>query len=193
MLIVGITGGIGSGKTTITNIFSLLDIPVYIADTESKRITDSSPIFRVYFIELLGEKLYDGNRLNKKLLASHIFSDEKILKQVNAIIHPEVEKDFQEWIKKNENNKIVILESAILFESGFNKLTNKIITVYTPLEERVRRTMARDNISEGEVIKRINKQMSDENKKELSDFVIVNDNKHSLIEQVLSLVSRLLN
>ncbi len=191
MIILGITGGIGSGKTTVTNIFSLMKVPVYIADIESKRITASSPIVRKKLIELFGEELYNGTELNKSLLASHIFTDSQKMNTVNAIIHPEVEKDFKQWLIKNKNAKVVIHEAAILFESGFNKLVDKIITVYTPLEKRVERTMKRDNSSREEVINRINNQMSDEKKKELSDFVIVNNEKESLIEQVTTILNKL--
>lgn len=191
MIILGITGGIGSGKTTVTNIFSLMNIPVYIADIESKRITATSPIVRQKLIHLFGEELYDGETLNKKLLASHIFTDSEKMNKVNAIIHPEVEKDFKEWIDKHKDEKVVIHEAAILFESGFNQLVDKIITVYTPLEERVKRTMKRDNSTRNEVLNRINNQMSDEKKKELSDFVIVNTNDQSLIEQVIKILKKL--
>lgn len=191
MIILGITGGIGSGKTIVTDIFSLMDVPVYIADVESKRITVTSPIIREKLIALLGPELYNGTELNKALLASYIFSDKVKMDKVNAIIHPEVEKDFKEWLVKNKDAKVVIHEAAILFESGFNKLVDKVITVYTPYEERIKRTIKRDNTTREEIIKRINNQMSDEEKKKLSDFVIVNDNKESLIEQVVSILKEI--
>lgn len=191
MIILGITGGIGSGKTTVTNIFSVMNIPVYIADIESKRITATSPIVRKKLKELFGKELYDGEVLNKQLLASHIFTDSKKMNKVNAIIHPEVEKDFKAWLVKHRDEKIVIHEAAILFESGFNQLVDKIITVYTPLEERVKRTMKRDKSTREEVLNRINNQMSDEKKKELSDFVIVNTNDQSLIKQAIEILKKL--
>lgn len=191
MIILGITGGIGSGKTTVTNIFSLMNIPVYIADIESKKVTATSPLVREKLIALFGSEMYNGTELNKTLLASHIFTDTEKMDKVNAIIHPEVEADFRRWIEKNRDAKVVIHEAAILFESGFDKLVDKKIIVYTPYEERIKRTMKRDNTTREEVIKRINSQMSDEEKKELSDFVIVNNNKESLIEQVLSILKKL--
>ena len=190
MTIIGITGGIGSGKTTITNIFSLIGIPVYIADTESKKITNTSTIIREKLISLFGKEIYENHTLNKKLLASLIFSDEQNRFSVNNIIHPEVAKDFKEWAKKNKEHKLIILESAILFESGFNQLADKTITVYTPLEDRITRTMSRDNLTREEVMNRINSQMPDEEKKELSDFVIVNNNKESLIQQVIDILKQ---
>lgn len=191
MIILGITGGIGSGKTTVTSIFSLMNIPIYIADIESKRITATSPVVRKKLISLFGNELYNGKELNKPLLASHIFTDKCKMDQVNAIIHPEVENDFKQWLKVHKNHKVVVHEAAILFESGFNKFVDKTITVYTPYEVRIERTMKRDNSTREEVVRRINNQMTDETKKELSDFVIVNDNKHSLIDQVCNILKQI--
>lgn len=191
MIILGITGGIGSGKTTVTNILHLLDIPVYIADIESKRITDTSPTVREKLIKLFGRELYQEDKLNKPLLASLIFGNEENLTKVNAIIHPEVRNDFDEWVKKNKDKKVIAIESAIMFESGFYKFVDKKITVYTPLEMRIERAMKRDNTPKDKILSRINSQMPDEEKKELSDFVIVNDNKHSLIGQTISLLDKI--
>ena len=188
MIILGITGGIGSGKTTVTNIFSLLDIPVYIADIESKKLTETSPVIQEKLTALLGKELYNDGKLNKTLLASHIFSDKEKLNQVNKIIHPEVKKDFEAWLSSNKDKEIAVMESAIMFESGFDKLANKTIMVYSALEDRIERSMKRDNRPKEEILNRINSQMPDEEKKELSDFVIVNNNEHSLIKQVLSLL-----
>ena len=191
MIILGITGGIGSGKTTVTNILHLLDIPVYIADIESKRITDTSPTVREKLIKQFGRELYQEDKLNKPLLASLIFGNEENLTKVNAIIHPEVRNDFDEWVKKNKDKKVIAIESAIMFESGFYKFVDKKITVYTPLEMRIERAMKRDNTPKDKILSRINSQMPDEEKKELSDFVIVNDNKHSLIGQTISLLDKI--
>lgn len=191
MVILGITGGIGSGKTTVTNILYLLNIPVYIADIESKRITDTSPIVREKLISLFGEELYKENKLNKALLASLIFGNKENLLKVNAIIHPEVRKDFDRWVKENKHQKVVAIESAIMFESGFHKFVDKKVTVYTPLEMRIERAMKRDNTPKDKILSRINSQMPDEEKKELSDFVIVNDNRHSLIGQTISLLDNI--
>lgn len=193
MIILGITGGIGSGKTTITNILVLLGIPVYIADIESKRLTDTSPVIKEKLITLFGDKLYKDGRLDKALLASHIFGNQDNLIKVNAIIHPEVKKDFHSWISKNNHEKILVIESAIMFESGFSNFVDKTVTIYSSLEDRVERSVKRDNSSREKVISRINSQMPDEEKVKLSDFVIVNDNKESLIEQVLSLLENIKN
>lgn len=191
MIKLGITGGIGSGKSTVSQIFSLSGVPVYIADIESKRLVATSPTIRKKLINLFGEELYSGGVLNKTLLASHIFNDKKKLETVNAIIHPEVECDFIEWVKKHVQCDIVAHEAAILFESGFNKMMDKVLMVYTPLDIRIERTMLRDNLPKEKVMERIQNQMSDEEKAKLSDFVIVNDNTKSLIEQVTNIIQEL--
>lgn len=191
MIKLGITGGIGSGKSTVSEIFSLCGIPVYIADIESKRITETSPIVRKQLIELFGEQLFANGVLNKPLLASYIFNDSINLQKVNAIIHPEVEKDFYKWVNENSNCDIIAQEAAILYESGFNKLMDKVVMVYAPLEIRIQRSMLRDNVSREKIQERIRNQMSDEEKTELSDFVIVNDETISVIEQVLKIIQQL--
>lgn len=191
MIKLGITGGIGSGKSTVSQIFATLGIPVYIADIESKRLTDTSPVIKEKLITLFGPNLYPDNKLDKKKLASLIFNNKEYLEKVNAIIHPEVAKDFQNWVIKHKNHKIIAKEAAILFESGFNTFVDKTIMVYTPLEMRIERTMKRDNADRENVMNRIKNQMPDEEKAKLSDFVIVNDNSQSLIEQVLKTISEL--
>lgn len=190
MIKLGITGGIGSGKSTVSEIFSLCNVPVYIADTESKRLVATSPVIKEKLINIYGKELFEGGVLNKALLASHIFNDKAKLEQVNAIIHPEVEKDFKEWVINHAHNPVIAHEAAILFESGFNKLVDKIVMVYTPLEIRLERTMKRDHTTREKVLERIHNQMPDEEKAKLSDFVIVNDGAHSLIEQVLNILKQ---
>ncbi|WP_165041163.1 dephospho-CoA kinase [Dysgonomonas sp. ZJ709] len=193
MIKVGITGGIGSGKSIVTEIFSLCGIPVYIADVESKKLTATSPNIREKLIELFGNELYDGTTLNKTLLASHIFTDKNKLEAVNHIIHPEVERNFREWVINNKKYPIVAKEAAILFESGLQGLVDKVIMVYTPLETRIQRTMDRDHVSREKVLERIQNQMPDEEKMKLSDFIVVNDGTQSLIEQVLEIIKQLKN
>lgn len=191
MIKLGITGGIGSGKSTVSELFTLLGIPVYIADKESKRLTETSVVIKEQLIALFGEELYQDGVLNKALLASYIFNDTEKLEKVNKIIHPVVGNDFNKWVELNKTSKIVAQEAAILFESGFDKLVDKVIVVYTPLEMRIERTMKRDGVSREKVLERIQNQMSDEKKVELSDFVIVNDGTLSLIEQVLDVIKEL--
>lgn len=191
MIKLGITGGIGSGKSTVSELFTLLGIPVYIADKESKRLTETSVVIKEQLIALFGEDLYQDGILNKALLASYIFSDKEKLEKVNRIIHPVVGNDFNEWIELNKTSEIVAQEAAILFESGFDKLVDKVVVVYTPLGMRISRTMQRDGVTREKVLERIENQMSDEKKVELSDFVIVNDGTISLIEQVLEIINKL--
>ncbi|NDV78510.1 dephospho-CoA kinase [Dysgonomonas sp. 511] len=191
MITIGITGGIGSGKSTVSQLFELLGIPVYIADRESKRLVATSPVIKEKLIAMFGEELFDGGVLDKALLATHIFNDKEKLAAVNAIIHPEVKNDFINWASSQAHFPVVAQEAAILFESGFDKLMDKVVMVYTPLDMRIERVMARDNIPREKVLERIQNQMPDEQKAELSDFVIVNDNKLSLIAQVQTIVDKL--
>lgn len=191
MLKLGITGGIGSGKSTVSEIFSLCGVPVYIADIHSKKLVATSPVIRKELVGMFGKALFENNVLNKALLASHIFNDKAKLEAVNAIIHPVVEQDFQQWLARHSQYEIIAHEAAILFESGFNKLVDKVVMVYTPLEIRIERTMKRDNTSREKILERIQSQMPDEDKVKLSDYVIVNDGVQSLIEQVLNILKQL--
>lgn len=183
MIKLGITGGIGSGKSTIASLLEIYSIPVYIADKESKQLTNTSPVIRKQLIQLFGDEIYTATGLNKQLLASHIFGNPNALKQVNAIIHPEVSHHFQEWASKQQSD-LCAIESAILFESGFDHLIDISLMVYAPLELRVERTLIRDSASRKEVIDRISNQLSDEIKKERSDYVIYNDDQQALLPQI---------
>lgn len=191
MIKLGITGGIGSGKSTVSEIFKLMGIPVYIADIESKKLTASSPIIRQKLIEEFGKDLYDGTTLNKALLASYIFTDKNNLEKANRIIHPEVDKHFSDWAESHSAKPLIAVEAAILYESGMNRFTDKVLMVYTPLEERIRRVMARDNSDREKVVERIDSQMPDEEKMKRADFVIYNNEAESLIEQSLNIISEL--
>ena len=190
MTILGITGGIGSGKSTVSELFRMSGVPIYTADDESKKLVATSPVIREKLIAMFGEDLYKDGVLNRALLASHIFTDNEKMNKVNAIIHPEVEKHFEHWVACHSKYPIVAHEAAILFESGFQRLVDKVVMVYAPLEIRIERVMKRDNISKELVEARINNQMTDEEKAKLSDFVIVNDDTCSLIEQVLAVLQQ---
>lgn len=194
MQVIGITGGIGSGKSSVSEIFQLCDIPVYIADDESKRLTNESPIIHEKLTALLGSSIYQDGKLNKPLLASIIFNDKEKLEAVNKIIHPEVRKDFLRWVEERKGKyPFVATEAAIMFESGFNKFTDKIITIYAPVEIRLKRIIKRDNTTPEKALARIHNQMSDEEKIRLSDFVITADDQHSLIGQTLEIIAQLKN
>lgn len=180
---IGITGGIGSGKSVVAELLRLYGVPVYIADEESKRLTESSPVIKKGLIELLGPELYTEQGLDKPLLASYIFGNETLLQKVNRIIHPEVNKDFENWCIRQKVS-LCAIESAILFESGFNHIVDYSLMVYAPVDIRIGRAMLRDKTSQEALLKRIKSQMSDEIKREKADFTILNDGKQALIPQV---------
>ncbi len=191
MIKLAITGGIGSGKSVVSEILRLYGIPVYIADDESKRLTESSEEIREKLTEKFGNDIYEGGKLNKPLLASIIFNDKEKLKTVNSIIHPVVRADLSEWLESYADSKIIASESAILFESGFNAMFDKVITVYTPLEIRIKRIISRNNTSYDNAKQRIESQMPDEEKVKLSDFVIDNSGNISLLQQIESVLTKL--
>lgn len=188
---IGLTGGIGSGKSTVGKLLNIYGYPVYIADEASKRLTDESPIIKEKLNETFGENLYPDGKLDKRRLATLIFSDKQRLKQVNQIIHPEVNRDFQTWAKQQKAS-LCFLEAAILFEAGFDRYVDETVMVYAPIEVRIQRTMQRDNTSQEEVMKRIASQMSDEDKKKLANHLVINDDSHALIPQIEGLLKNLL-
>ena len=183
MIKIGITGGIGSGKSVVSSLLTLAGIPVYVADDESKNLTESSPVIQKKLKSLFGDDIYLNGNLDRKHLASLIFSDEVILKKVNSIIHPVVREDFQQWVSKQKAKRCA-MESAILFESGFDKDIDVVLMVYAPVELRLTRTMLRDGASEADIMKRMNRQMPDELKRKQADFVIVNDDVQALMPQI---------
>jgi dephospho-CoA kinase len=190
-LIIGITGGIGSGKSTIAKIFSVLDIPVYNSDERAKEIY-LEPQVRAEVEKVLGTEAYHSdNTLNKKFIAFRIFADKQLLEKINLIIHSAVGKDFTSWVEKNSDKKIVVKEAAILFETGIYKSCHKTILVTAPEEVRIQRVMSRDNISREEVVKRIGNQWGDEDKKKLADFVIDNGGEQLVVPAVIELVDDL--
>lgn len=188
MIKIGITGGMGSGKSTVATLFKLHEVPVYNADDETKRLNNTSPVIREQLTKHFGEDLYIDNELDKKKFARIIFNDAAKLKLANSIIHPEVLKHFTNWCKKHSNYPIVALEAAILFESNFHKYVDKVVTVYTPLEIRVERVSNRDNIPAEMVKSRIAHQMPETEKIGMSEYVIFNDLQTSLIKQAAKLL-----
>lgn len=190
MIRIGLTGGIGSGKSVVASLLQTYGIPVYIADLESKKLLQTSTVIREQLIILLGDTIYDGNILNRKRMASLIFNDAQLLKKVNNIIHPEVASHFNIWVKQ-QKNEFTVLESAILFESGFNHYVDVSLTVYTPIELRIKRTVMRDKMTEAEVLQRIKNQLPDDKKKEYADYVINNDEIQALIPQIEKILTSL--
>lgn len=193
MVKIGITGGIGSGKSVVATLLRLYGIPVYIADEESKRLTNSSPVIRRALVDLVGEAVYDADgKLDKPRLANFIFGQPEHLARVNAIIHPEVNRDFLDWSERQEK-AFCAIESAILFESGFDRIVDVKLMVLAPLEIRLERAIARDHASREALERRIKSQMADEEKASRSDFVIHNDGRQALIPQVENFIGWLKN
>ncbi|QCE43407.1 dephospho-CoA kinase [Psychroserpens sp. NJDZ02] len=181
--IIGLTGGIGSGKTTVANFFKDLGVPIYIADTEAKALMNRSKVIKRKLLKLFGEQAYVDNKLNKPFIASQIFSNKALLKQMNAIVHPKVAKHFSNWVEK-QKAAYVISEAAIIFENGSYKKYDNIITVVAPEEIRLNRVLKRDESSKEKVKAIMKNQWTDKQKTELSDFVITNtdleDTKHQV-------------
>ncbi|MAP54367.1 dephospho-CoA kinase [Altibacter sp.] len=192
MKIIGLTGGIGSGKTTVAEMFRNLGIPVYIADIEAKKLTNTSKVIRKRLIALLGTKAYTNEELDRAYVASIIFNDPKILQQVNSIIHPKVAAHFKRWVKRQEG-PYCIKEAAILFENEGYKQCDLTILVIAPRETRIQRILQRDTASAEQIEQRMANQWSDEKKIPLADFVIENTDLSATQAQVKQIHERLIN
>lgn len=184
MLKVGLTGGIGSGKTTVAQIFETLGVPVYYADERSKNILNTDPTIQTQLIELFGAEIYINGRLQNQVLAQKVFSDKEKLQQLNAIVHPAVAEDFKSWCN-TQNSPYILKEAAILFEIGTYQQLDLNILISAEKALRIDRVMKRNGVSKEEVLKRMDKQWPDERKKALADFVIYNNQNESLIKQAL--------
>lgn len=171
--IIGLTGGIGSGKTTIAKFFEAEGIPVYIADLEAKSIMNSDTIQKE-ILELFGETVFKNKVLDRAKIAEIVFNDPAMLVKLNSIVHPAVKKHFKEWVRTNEGQDLLLYESAILFESGHFKEFDFIISVVAPLESRIARVLERDGITKEQVMSRVNAQWNDDERVAKSDFVIEN-------------------
>lgn len=174
MKIVGLTGGIGSGKTTVANLFSELNVPIYIADKEAKALMNKSKVIKRKLIQLFGKDAYKAEELNRPYLAEQIFNDKNLLQQMNAIVHPKVASHFKRWIKK-QAAPYCIKEVAILFENGSYVNCDKVITVIAPLEIRISRVLQRDQTTTSKIKAIIKNQWQDQERMKLSDYVISND------------------
>ncbi len=190
--IVGLTGGIGSGKTTVAHMFKALGVPVFNSDDEAKVLMNSSVIIKQEIIELLGENSYKDDTLNKPYIASQIFNTKAVLKQINAIVHPKVAAAFDTWVSK-QNAPYVIKEVAILFETRTDSLVDFIITVIAPLETRIQRVMERDQKSREAVELIIDNQLSDSEKIKKSHYVIENNNRLITEKKVLEIHTKILD
>ncbi|MGL5113013.1 MAG: dephospho-CoA kinase [Flavobacterium sp.] len=186
--IIGLTGGIGSGKTTVASIFREYGIPVYIADDAGKEVMQSEGILKKIRAQF-GDILFFNGVLDRKGLAEIVFSDKKKLEQLNAIVHPEVGEHFNKWFAKQQQFDYVIYESAILFESGGAKKCDTIIAVVASESIRIQRVMERDAVSNASVVQRIQMQWTDKQRIENSDFVITNDTFEATKEQVVKILN----
>lgn len=175
MKVVGLTGGIGSGKTTVARMFENLGVPVYIADKEAKQLMNTSSILREKLTNLLGEEAYTETELNRPFIASKIFNNKQLLQKMNAIVHPEVRKHFQNWVKQ-QNTIYVIKEAAIIFEEQMQSQYDKIILVTADKQERIKRVLKRDETTEQKIKAIMENQLDDSEKIKLADYVIENNN-----------------
>lgn len=191
MIKIGLTGGIGSGKTTVAHILEQEGYPVYISDRQASELINKNTEIRSALTGLFGTTLYsDDNNLDKKKLAEIIFNDKTALQKVNAIVHPVVLEDFRQWSLLQSGN-LVFFESAILFEAGLEKNFDLIISVYASRQTRIQRVVDRDRVCPEEVIKRIENQMADDIKCQKSDFTIYTDRGLDLNQQIKDIIEQL--
>ncbi|MCX6334374.1 MAG: dephospho-CoA kinase [Bacteroidia bacterium] len=189
---LGITGGIGSGKTSVCRVFNILGIPVFSADIEAKKIMNSDDSVIRGINEIAGRNLYPDGKLDRMQLASLIFNNSDTLRKVNSLVHPVVFENFIQWTEL-QNTPYVIMEAAILFESGASNLVDRIATVYAPVEERITRVTRRNLLTREQVLERIKNQMDDETRMKMSDYVINNSENEMIIPVILKIHEDLLN
>jgi len=186
ILKVGITGGIGSGKSTVAKIFEVLGIPVYYADDAAKKLMNEDPALKEKIEKAFGKDTYTNGILNRPYLSTLVFNNPEKLELLNSIVHPATIADADKWMQR-QTTPYVLKEAALIFESGSNKKLDTVIGVFTPAEQRIQRVMQRDNISEEDIITRMNKQMNEDEKMRLCDYVINNDEQELVIPQVLKI------
>lgn len=191
MLKIGITGGIGSGKSTVAKVFEVLGIPVYYADEAAKRLMNDDDELKQKIMLQFGDEVYKNGKLDKKYLADIVFNAPEKLALLNALVHPATLKDADDWMRK-QATPYTLKEAALIFESGSHEFLDYVIGVTAPAPLRIQRTMQRDGITREAVIARMDKQMDEAIKMKLSDFIITNDEQQLLIPQVLALHEKLL-
>jgi dephospho-CoA kinase len=192
MVRVGLTGGIGSGKSTAAQIFEVLGIPVYYADVEAKRLMNEDEQLRSAIIHIFGNEAYSNKIVNRKFISSIVFSDPAKLELLNSIVHPVIKKDAEAWMYK-QATPYAIHEAALIFEAKVDERLDCVIGVSSPRELRIKRVMERDNVNREEILNRINRQLDEEIKMSKCDFVLINDEEHLLIPQVLELHQKLIH
>ncbi|TNE53946.1 MAG: dephospho-CoA kinase [Bacteroidetes bacterium] len=190
-LSIGVTGGIGSGKTSVCQVLQHLGYPVFYADQEAKNLYTSHSGLRDQVIELFGTQAYSDDKLNRSWVAQKVFEDDKLLQQLNALIHPLVFEAYGNWLRR-QTSSLCFNESALLFETGSYKRFDYTILVCAREESRIHRVMKRDGSTRESVLARMKQQLSDEHKKELADFTLLNEDDSPLLREILSLRDRLL-
>jgi dephospho-CoA kinase len=191
MKYVGLTGGMGSGKTVVAQLFQIMGVPVFDSDAFAKRLYDTDISLREALINLFGSSIYQGAVLNKEQLADLIFNQPASLKKVNELIHPRVGVQWENWVRNQKEVPLVVQETAILFEAGLVDRFDAVITVSASESVRVKRVCRRSNLSENQVLKRMKNQLPEIDKINKSDYIIVNDNDEPLIPQVLTVLHEL--
>lgn len=190
---IGITGGIGSGKSYVCSIIEKLGYPIFYSDKEAKWLMENNLKLKHEITELVGNGAYVEHSLNKNVIRNFIFNSEKNRKKLNDLVHPVVFKHFEIWSKQLKNNELIFNESALLFETGSSKRFDKIILITAPTELKIERLTQRDNLSKQEVVKRIDSQLSDKEKISLADFVIENNEKDLLVPKIVTVLNQLKN
>ena len=188
---LGITGGIGSGKTTVCRIFRVLGVPVFVADIAAKDLMENDPGIRSSVNAIAGKDLYTTGSLDRKELAGLIFNSPQMLHRVNEVVHPAVLEKFDKWATNSEE-PYVIMESAILFEAGADTLVDRVLTLSAPVEERIARVMGRNDLSREQVLERISNQIEDDVREEQSYYVINNADNEMIIPDILKIHSDML-
>lgn len=183
---LGVTGGIGSGKTTVCRIFRVLGVPVFVADVAARQLMNTDHAIRKEINAITGEDLYTSGELDRKELARLIFNKQELLRRVNAVVHPAVLRIFDEWAEKSES-PYVIMEAAILFEARADTMVDRVAAISAPVEERIARVMGRNDLSREEVMERINNQLEDDEREEQSYYVINNADNEMIIPEILKI------
>ena len=191
-IIIGITGGIGSGKSTLSERLREIGYSVYDSDLEARRLQNEHPEIQDQLIELFGEDIYNNQGLTRSVLAQLVFGKPELLAKLNAIVHPVVHTDFMNWIQSHSAENLLFMESAILFESGFNKIVDKVIVMTASENIRIARVMKRDKVTEEQVKARMSHQMADDMKIAIADFVIHSDDCQPLVMKMKKILDELL-
>ena len=194
MLKIGITGGIGSGKSTVCNILKNLGVPVFSSDDVGKFLLNNDDYLKTQIKKIFDRDFYTSTgRLDRERMAKLVFNNPDELEKLNELVHPKVKAEFDSWCKKNDKRPYVVKEAAILFETGLYLELNKMVTVFCSKEERIRRILKRDNTTKGQIEKRMIQQMTDDERNKLADYILINDGVEDLLPQVMELHELLLN